>query len=62
MLIFVSSIRNADNLAVKLNKNGITALAMHGEKSQGARVEALRRFKTKKMAGAGCYRSGFARN
>jgi len=49
VLIFVSSTRNADNLAVKLNKNGITALAMHGEKSQGARVEALRRFKTKKL-------------
>jgi len=49
VLIFVSSTRNADNLAVKLIKNGITALAMHGEKSQGARVEALRRFKTKKL-------------
>lgn len=49
VLIFVSSIRNADNLALKLNKNGITALAMHGDKSQGARVEALRRFKTKKL-------------
>jgi ATP-dependent RNA helicase RhlE len=46
VLVFVSSVRNADNLAVKLNKNGIEATAMHGDKSQGARTEALRRFKT----------------
>ena len=45
VLVFVSSIRNADNLVVKLKKNGIDAMAMHGEKSQGARTEALRRFK-----------------
>jgi len=45
VLVFVSSIRNADNLVVKLNKNEIEAMAMHGEKSQGARTEALRRFK-----------------
>jgi ATP-dependent RNA helicase RhlE len=46
VLIFVSSGRNADNLVVKLNKNGLEAMAMHGDKSQGARTEALRRFKT----------------
>jgi ATP-dependent RNA helicase RhlE len=45
-LVFVSSVRNADNLVVKLNKNSIEAMALHGEKSQGARTEALRRFKT----------------
>ncbi|MBK0402741.1 DEAD/DEAH box helicase [Adhaeribacter sp. BT258] len=45
VLVFVSSTRNADNLVVKLKKNDIDAMAMHGEKSQGARVEALRRFK-----------------
>jgi ATP-dependent RNA helicase RhlE len=45
VLIFVSSTRNADNLVVKLRKNGIEAMAMHGDKSQGARIEALRRFK-----------------
>jgi ATP-dependent RNA helicase RhlE len=45
-LVFVSSVRNADNLVVKLHKNGIEAMAMHGDKSQGARTEALRRFKT----------------
>ncbi len=46
VLVFVSSVRNADNLVVKLNKNNIQAMALHGEKSQGARTEALRRFKT----------------
>jgi len=45
-LVFVSSVRNADNLVVKLHKNGIEAMAMHSDKSQGARTEALRRFKT----------------
>jgi ATP-dependent RNA helicase RhlE len=49
VLVFVSSTRNADNLAVKLNKNGIEAMAMHGEKSQGARTESLRRFKSGKL-------------
>ena len=46
ILVFTSSIRAADNLVAKLNKNGIQALALHGDKSQGARTEALRRFKT----------------
>ena len=46
VLVFVSSTRNADNLVVKLKKNGLEAMAMHGDKSQGARTEALRRFKT----------------
>ncbi len=49
VLVFVSSVRNADNLVVKLNKNGIEATALHGEKSQGARTEALRRFKTGRL-------------
>jgi ATP-dependent RNA helicase RhlE len=48
ILIFTSSIRTADNLAGKLVKNGIEALAFHGDKSQGARTEALSRFKTGK--------------
>lgn len=49
VLVFVSSVRNADNLVVKLNKNNLQAMALHGEKSQGARTEALRRFKTKQV-------------
>lgn len=49
VLVFTSSIRAADNLAVKLNKNGIQAMSFHGDKSQGARTEALRNFKTHKL-------------
>src|SRR5690554_5173989 len=45
VLVFTSSIRAADNLALKLQKNGIHAMAFHGDKSQGARTEALKRFK-----------------
>jgi ATP-dependent RNA helicase RhlE len=48
ILIFTSSIRTADNLTVKLNKNGIEASAFHGDKSQGARTEALAKFKSGK--------------
>ncbi|MCC5929306.1 MAG: DEAD/DEAH box helicase [Cyclobacteriaceae bacterium] len=45
VLVFTSSIRAADNLTAKLNKNGIQARALHGDKSQGARTEALKQFK-----------------
>ncbi|HEX2898811.1 MAG TPA: C-terminal helicase domain-containing protein, partial [Bacteroidia bacterium] len=45
VLVFVSATRTADNVAEKLRKNGIEAMAFHGQKSQGARTEALRRFK-----------------
>lgn len=50
VLIFVSSTRSADNLAKKLNKNGISAHAIHSKKSQGARTEALERFKKNKIS------------
>ena len=46
VLVFVSSVRTADNVSEKLRKNGIEALAFHSKKSQGARTEALRRFKS----------------
>lgn len=46
VLVFTSSIRAADNLAAKLTKNGIQARAFHGDKSQGARTEALGQFKS----------------
>ncbi|MFD2513629.1 DEAD/DEAH box helicase [Pontibacter locisalis] len=49
VLIFVSSTRTADNVAEKLNKNGIQAAAMHSKKSQGARTEALIKFKSGKV-------------
>jgi ATP-dependent RNA helicase RhlE len=45
VLVFVSATRTADNVAEKLRKNGIEAMAFHGQKTQGARTEALRRFK-----------------
>ncbi len=48
ILVFTSSIRTADNVATKLTKNGIAAVAFHGDKSQGARTEALARFKSGK--------------
>jgi len=48
ILVFASSIRTADNVATKLSKNGIEAVAFHGDKSQGARTEALARFKSGK--------------
>jgi ATP-dependent RNA helicase RhlE len=49
VLVFVSSTRGADNLVVKLIKNGVEALALHGDKSQGARTEALNKFKKGKV-------------
>ena len=48
ILVFASSIRTADNMVVKLMKNGIQAVAFHGDKSQGARTEALAKFKSGK--------------
>ncbi len=44
-LVFTSSVYKADNVADKLRKNGIDAAAIHSKKSQGARVEALSKFK-----------------
>lgn len=45
VLVFVSSTRTAENLVEKLKKNGINALAVHGKKSQGARMDNLADFK-----------------
>lgn len=49
ILVFASSIRTADNVVGKLVKNGIDAVAFHGDKSQGARTEALAKFKSGKL-------------
>ncbi|MFA5046603.1 MAG: DEAD/DEAH box helicase, partial [Paludibacter sp.] len=46
VLVFTSSVYKADNVADKLRKNGIKATAMHSKKSQGARTEALNKFKS----------------
>lgn len=49
VLVFTSSIRTADNVAGKLQKHGIEAAAFHGDKSQGGRTEALKKFKAGKL-------------
>ena len=48
VLVFTSSTFKADSVTEKLNKNGIDARAIHSKKSQGARLEALNRFKSGK--------------
>ena len=49
VLIFVSSTRTADNVVTKLAKNGIQAAAIHSGKTQGARTDALTKFKAGKL-------------
>ena len=49
VLVFVSSVRTADNVVTKLSKNGIQAAAIHSKKTQGARTEALSKFKAGKL-------------
>jgi ATP-dependent RNA helicase RhlE len=48
-------------LAEKLNKAGISAAAIHGNKSQGARTRALADFKERQAGGAGGHRHRRAR-
>ncbi|MFT5310563.1 MAG: ATP-dependent RNA helicase RhlE [Bacteroidia bacterium] len=45
VLVFTSSVYQADLVAEKLQKNGISARAIHSKKSQGNRTEALSYFK-----------------
>jgi ATP-dependent RNA helicase RhlE len=45
VLVFTRTKHGANKLAEKMNKNGITAAAIHGNKSQGARTKALAGFK-----------------
>lgn len=45
VLIFCASGYKADHVAQKLRKNGITAEAIHGKKSQGGRTHVLNQFK-----------------
>lgn len=47
-IVFVRTKRNADTLCKKLNKHGIPTEAIHGGKSQNARVRALNHFKADK--------------
>ena len=46
VLVFTSSVHKADSVVHKLKQNGIVALALHSQKSQGARTDALRYFKS----------------
>ncbi|MES2795536.1 MAG: DEAD/DEAH box helicase [Bacteroidota bacterium] len=49
VLVFVSSVRTADNVAEKLRKNGIDAEAIHSKRTQSARSEAMYQFKKGKL-------------
>ncbi|USD43245.1 DEAD/DEAH box helicase [Vibrio sp. SCSIO 43135] len=48
VLVFIGAKENADGLAKKLNKAGVTTNALHGNKSQTEREEALLQFKSGK--------------
>ncbi|MCX8145673.1 MAG: DEAD/DEAH box helicase [Azovibrio sp.] len=50
VLIFARTKHGADALARLLEKNGIRSAALHGNKTQGARVRALTEFKEGKLA------------
>ncbi len=49
VLVFASSVYQANNISDKLNKNGVQAVAIHSKKSQGARTKALKQFKSGEM-------------
>ncbi len=48
-LVFVRTKRGADRLVKKLSSQGVEAVAMHGDKSQGQRERALARFAAGKV-------------
>ena len=45
-LVFSRTKHGADKIVKRLNRDGLTAVAIHGNKSQGARNRALARFKS----------------
>ena len=49
VLVFVRTKHGADRLSKQLIKDGIRCVALHGDKSQGARVRALDEFKQGKI-------------
>jgi ATP-dependent RNA helicase RhlE len=49
VLVFTRTKHGANNLAENLSKDGIPAMAIHGNKSQAARTRALAEFKTGKL-------------
>ena len=50
VLVFTRMKHGANRLTEYLNEQGITAMAIHGNKSQGARTKALAEFKTGDLA------------
>jgi len=48
-LVFVRTKRGADKLVQKLTRQNVSAVAMHGDMSQGARERALARFESGKV-------------
>jgi ATP-dependent RNA helicase RhlE len=49
VLVFTRTKSGANKLAEQLNRDGINALAIHGNKGQGARTHALAQFKDAKL-------------
>ncbi len=49
VLVFTRTKHGANKLAARLEKSGVPALAIHGNKSQGARTRALAEFKSGKL-------------
>ncbi len=49
VLVFTRTKHGANRLATQLSKDGLNAVAIHGNKSQGARTKALAQFKAGKV-------------
>ncbi|ART81008.1 DEAD/DEAH box helicase [Oceanisphaera avium] len=49
VLVFTRTKHGANRLAMQLDKDGLPAMAIHGDKSQGARTRALSQFKDGKL-------------
>jgi ATP-dependent RNA helicase RhlE len=49
ILIFASSVFVVDKIVFKLRQNNLDAMAIHSKKSQGARLEAMNKFKSGKL-------------
>jgi len=49
VLVFVAKQYTAEHVADKLRRHGISAIAFHGELSQGARMQALADFKDEQV-------------
>jgi ATP-dependent RNA helicase RhlE len=49
VLVFCRTKHGSNRLAEQLNKDGISAMAIHGNKSQGARTRALSEFKSNSL-------------